>query len=193
MSFLKTNYSEVEQNSGSYGALPTGNYEVVINKVEERQTPNRKESLNFDLIVRNDLTKVPELSETNGKYADRHIFNDNWKRNINGEYDYDKNQFMYYLKAAQIPEGTEIRDLNHLCELLTKKPVRVYVKKEENTYKGETQEVNTVAPWGYSPTKYENVNHQYKDKSSGGQQSNQESNPFDNAPENDIDMNDMPF
>ena len=190
MTFIKTDYSNVEQNAGNYGALPTGEYEVVINSVQERQTPNGKESLNFDLIVRNDLKQVPELAETNAKYADRHIFNDNWKRNINGAYDYDKQQFMYYLKAAQIPEGTEIKDLNHLCQLLTKKPVRVYVKKENNTYQGETTEVNNIAPWGYSPTKYANVNHQWKDNEGGQQQ--QEENPFSNAtPE--VKEEDYPF
>lgn len=190
MSFLKANYSEVQNNSGNYGPLETGEYEVVINEVKERQTQNGKESLNFDLIVRNDLTKVPELAETNGKYADRHVFNDNWKRQIQGAYDYDKNQFMHYLKAAQIPEGTEIESINHLCSLLQGKAVRVYVKKEENTYKGETQEVNAIAPWGYTPTKYENVNHQWKDKSQP-----KEDNPFANASDGGADVNtsDLPF
>ena len=177
MSLFKTSYSEVQDND--YSPLPTAEYECVIARVGEKATPNGKESLNIGLVVRNDLKQVPELAETNGKYADRWVFADEWKRDINGQYKYKVENFMHYLAAVGVPEGTDIKDMEHLFSLLRGKAVNVYVKKENNTYKGETTEVNTVAPWGFKPTKFPNLNHQFQDKQSGG--SNQEeSNPYAN-------------
>lgn len=163
MTLFTTNYSDVQESAG-YSPLPTGEYEMVIKSVKEHVTPNGKESMQFDLIVRNDLKAVPALAETNGKYADRHVFHDEWKRNTNGGYKYEQNNFMYYLKAAGVPEGTAINSLQDLFNLLTNKPVRVYVKKEEQTYNGEKQERNTCAPWGFKTSEYKEVNHQYKEK-----------------------------
>lgn len=191
MSLFKTSYSEVQDND--YSPLPTAEYEMVIADVKEKATPNLKESLNISLIVRNDLKQVPALSETNGKYADRWVFADEWKRDIDGRYIYKMDNFMHYLAAVGVPEGTEIRDMEHLFELLRGKPVNVYVKKENNTYNGETKEINTVAPWGFKKTNYPNLNHQFKDKQAGG--SNQaENNPYanDSAPV-DISSDDLPF
>ena len=191
MSLFKTNYQEVSEVS--YGPIETGEYEMVIADVKEKATPNGKESLNISLIVRNDLKQVPALAETNGKYADRWVFADEWKRDINGQYKYKVENFMHYLAAVGVPEGTDIKDMDHLFSLLRGKAVNVYVKKENNTYKGETTEVNTVAPWGFKPTRFPNLNHQFKDKQSGG--GNQaESNPYanDSAPV-EINTQDLPF
>lgn len=189
MALFKTNYEEV--NETDYSPLPTAEYECVIKDVKEKSTPNGKESLNISLVVRNDLKQVPELSETNAKYADRWVFVDEWKRDIGGRYIYKMDNFMHYLAAVGIPEGTEIRDMEHLFELLRGKPVNVYIKKENNTYKGETTEVNTVAPWGFKPTKFPQLNHVFKEK--GGNE-NKESNPFSNS-QGPVDVNDddLPF
>lgn len=178
MSLFKTSYSEVTEVS--YGPLPTGEYEMVIADVKEKSTPNGKESLNISLIVRNDLKEVPALAETNGKFADRWVFADEWKRDIDGRYIYKMDNFMHYLAAVGVPEGTDIRDMDHLFELLRGKPVLVYVKEETNTYKGETNQINTVAPWGFKKTNYPNLNHQFKDKQEGGNNQT-ESNPFSNS------------
>lgn len=164
MTLFTTNYADV-QEGGSYSPLPTGEYEMIIAKVSEKATPNGKESMQFDLIVRNDLKAVKGLENTNAQYADRHVFHDEWKRNMkDGSYRYEQNNFMYYLKAAGIPEGTAINSLEELFQLLMNKPVRVYVKKETNVYKGEEQEQNKVAPWGFKASEYQQVNHQFKEK-----------------------------
>lgn len=189
MSLFKTSYSEVTEVS--YGPLPTGEYEMVIADVKEKSTPNGKESLNISLIVRNDLKQVPALEETNGKFADRWVFADEWKRDIDGRYIYKMDNFMHYLAAVGVPEGTDIRDMDHLFELLRGKPVLVYVKEETNTYKGETNQINTVAPWGFKKTNYANLNHQFKKGENNG---NKEDNPFSKS-EGPVDISDedLPF
>jgi hypothetical protein len=48
-----------------------------------------------------------------------------------------------------------------LLEMFRGKPVRVFVKQEENEYKGEKQIVNRVAPWNFKRTKFPQVNHEW--------------------------------
>lgn len=57
MTFLTTDYTENKSND--YGVLPTGNYEMIIAKAQETSTKSGAESLQIDLIVRNDLDSVP--------------------------------------------------------------------------------------------------------------------------------------
>ena len=47
--------------------LPAGTYEMIIKSVEVRATQgnNPHEFMNFDLLVRKDLDRVPELAKTN--------------------------------------------------------------------------------------------------------------------------------
>ena len=188
MALFKTNYEEVGNND--FAPLPTGEYECIINDVTEKATKNGKESMNISLIVRNDLKQVPELKEQNGKYADRWVFVDEWKRYVDDRYIYKMDNFMHYLAAVGIPEGTEIKDMEHLFSLLRGKPVLVYIKQEENTYNGNTTMVNTVAPWNFKQTKFPQVNHVFKDK----KEESSESNPFANSKGPvDISDDDLPF
>lgn len=184
---FKVDYSKVEESS--YGALPEGNYECVIESSQEKVTKNGKEALNIRLIVRNDLTKVVELAETNGKYANRYLFDDHWKRDIDGRYIYHMGNLMYVLKAAGIPEGTEINSMDDLHEILKGKPVKVYTKVEINDYNNE--EENTIAPWGYTKSDYPNVQHQFKNQKESTKDDN---NPFENVNTGaDITDEDLPF
>lgn len=159
MSFLTTNYSNNESNN--YGALPTNNYEMVIRDVVEKATKNGKEAMTISLIVRNDLKQVPKLAESNGKYANRYVFNDNWKRDKPEGYVYDMESFMYILEAAGVPEGTSFGSFEDLANALRGKPVKVYVKEEEDEYNGGTR--NSVAPWGYEKSEFPEVRHTFKD------------------------------
>ena len=161
MSFLNANYSNTESTT-PYGPLPTGEYEMIINKAQETATKNGAESFQIDLIVRNDLDGVPALAETNKKYHNRHVFNDNWKRKATGQY--DMQGFQYILQAVGVPEGTTIATIDDFINLLTGKPVKVYVKEEDNEYNGTVTKVNRVAPWNYSQTAFPNVAHVSKDK-----------------------------
>lgn len=186
MALFKTDYSNIDEKE--FSPLPEGEYEVIIKQATEASTPNGKEETKLTLVVRNDLTKVPELENQNGKYANRYIFVDEWKRYIDGEYKYKMDNFMHYLNGVGVPEGTEVKDFEHLLSLFRGKPVRVYVKQEENEYKGKKEIVNRVAPWNFKNTKYPQVNHEWKEKDKDNKQSN---NPFENNV--DIDDSTLPF
>ena len=157
---FKVDYSNTQENS--FAPLPTGNYECVIESSQEITTKNNKEGLNLRLVVRNDLKNAPALAETNGKHADRLLFDTHWKREIDGRYIYKMEDLMYVLKAVQIPEGTEIKSMDDLHELLRDKPVKIYTKVEYSDYSGEDE--NVIAPWGYSVSDFPQVQHVKKSK-----------------------------
>lgn len=184
--FLTTDYSNVQDNN--YSALPTGEYEMLIKSAKESATPSGSETLQLDLIVRNDVKNVPALAATNGKYANRHVFMDNWKRKATNQYDTDG--FMYILQAVGVAEGTPINSIQDFINLITNKPVSVYVKKEVddyNTTDSENPEYrNRVAPWNFSATKFKEVNHQYEQK-------NQSSSTPTTPPAAPITDDDLPF
>lgn len=192
MSFLTTNYEELNDNS--YDALPTGEYEMIINKAYEDATPSGAENLTIDLIVRNDLKQVNGLEETNGKYANRHVFNANWKRKTTQQYDLEN--FQHILAAVGVPAGTAVQSVDHFCQLLNGKPVRVYVKKEVDDYNttDESNPVyrNAVAPWNYSKSQFPNSNHQFPD-GKAPQPLTADENPFKEKDVTDIPEEDYPF
>lgn len=183
MSFLTTNYSDNKQSTG-FTALPTGEYEMLIVNAQEKATPSGAESLQIDLVVRNDLNGVPSLLETNAKHNNRLVFNDNWKRKATGMY--DSQGFQYILEAAQVPEGTPINSVMDFICLLIGKPVRVYVKQEENTYNGTTTTVNRIAPWNYKKTEFPAVQHVLKKKETPA--STNAADPFAGRPVLDSEM-----
>lgn len=179
---MQTDYSN---NTGQdYTPLPQGVYEMVIAKAQETATPAGAESFQIDLIVRNDLDGVPDLAESNKKYHNRHVFNDNWKRKATKQY--DMSGFQYILDAVNVPEGTQIPTIEDFADMLIGKPVKVFVKVEDNTYNGETKPVNRVAPWNYSKTDFPNVQHQF----SKGEKKNDN---FNEASQLDISDDDLPF
>ena len=155
MPFLTTDYSNT---SNFYGPLPEGDYEFVIEDVQEQATKGGSESLHFDLIVRNDLDQA--LPETNGKYHNQHLWVDEWKRRETQQY--DNNNLMYFLKAAGIPEGTPINTMEDFFAIMQGKPVRMHIKVTDNTYNGTTTKVNRPAPWDWQPSKFPQVAHQWK-------------------------------
>lgn len=176
---FKIDYSQLQDNS--YSPLPAGVYEVIIQSAKEDATKSGAEKLGLVLVVRNDLKNVPELAETNGKHANRLVFDDHWKARATGEYRI--NNFLHILKAAGVPEGTPIASIDDLINLFTSKPVRVKVEQEENEYNGKTTTRNTVAPWDYGPTQFPQVNH--VDNGQQAKATPAASSPFDNA--------DLPF
>lgn len=185
MALFKTNYENLDTGA-NYGAVDQGEYEMVINKAGENATPNGAETFQVDLIVRNDLKKVKGLENTNGKYANRHIFNDNWKRKATQQYDLESMEQMLY--AAGVPDGTEINSMQDFANHLIGKPVRVYVKKQWSDYKGEDE--NQVAPWNYSPTQFPEVQHEFKND-----KDKQVDDPYKNNATEDVDISDsdLPF
>lgn len=186
MAFLQTNYSDL--GNTEYGPLPEGNYEVVIQSATEKETKNGKQALALDLVVRNDLDNVPQLTETNGKYKNRHVFNDFWKRNVNGEYAYDTSHFQYLLDAINVPEGTPIQTFEIFLGMLQGKPVNVFVTVEDNTYNGTTTKINRIAPWGFGKSNFPNVMHTFNKKD---EQSS--SATFNDAHPVNVMEDDLPF
>lgn len=186
---FKVDYSNNE--TSGFEPLPEGNYECVIQNVQERVTRNNKESLSFRLVVRNDLDNA--LPETNGKYKNRILFDDHWKRDINGQYIYHMESLMYVLEAAGIPEGTEINGVDQLIDMLTGQPVKVFTKVEHNDYQGEKE--NTIAPWGYSKSDYPNSQHTWKDGNQPMPKATPEDNPFTGVQDQQTDISDdsLPF
>lgn len=194
MSFLTTDYSNI--NSGGYEPLPTGEYEMIIANAKEDATPSGAETLRIDLIVRNDLTNVPSLAATNGKYANRHVFMDNWKRKATHQYDLEG--FMHILKAVGVPEGTAINSVDEFISLIVRKPVNVYVKKEIDSYKttdpNNPEYRNSVAPWNFNTTKFKDVNHQFANNQQRTQtQQTQTQQPFHEQPVPGQFENGVPF
>ena len=183
MAFLTTDYKENKSND--YSALPTGNYEMIIAKAQESATPSGAETLQLDLIVRNDLDGVPALAETNKKYHNRHVFMDNWKRKATGQY--DMQGFQYILDAIGVPEGTQINSVEDFLNVLSGKVAKVFVKKEKNEYNGDVSDVNRVAPWNFSKSEYPQSNHQFKETSGA--------DPFTGSNNSTLDVSDedLPF
>ena len=86
--FNPDDYKDEEKND----LLPTGTYEMIIKSVEMRVTKGNHQYMNFDLVVRDDLDKVPELAKTNAKQHRRHLFTSIWtlkddEGNDTGEFD----------------------------------------------------------------------------------------------------------
>lgn len=194
--FMTTDYSKNTGNN--YEPVPTGNYEMIINKVTESATKNGAESLDIDLLIRNDVDKA--LPDTNGKYHNRHVFMHNWKRKATNQYDLEN--FQYILQAVGVPEGTKIQGLDDFIKLISGAAVRVFVKKEENTYQGKTQEQNQVAPWNFEKTQFPNIQHEFpkgknvppKNPFTGGKQAQNAPDPFAGSDDRiDISDDDVPF
>ncbi|GEO59339.1 DUF669 domain-containing protein [Companilactobacillus bobalius] len=156
MSFIKTNYSKNQEKK--YTPLPTGDYEMIIESAQERATKNGAESLQLKLVVRNDLDGASELQK---KHHNRSVFMDNWKRKATNQY--DMQGFQYILDACKIPEGTDIPDVQSFMDIISRKPVLVHVEKTTDTYNGKEREINQIAPWGISQTKFPDVQHKFKD------------------------------
>lgn len=193
MSFLTTNYEGNKSNN--FGALPQGNYEMVINKAYEDATPSGAENFTIDLVVRNDLEKVPALADANGKYANRHVFNQNWKRKATNQYDLES--FQYILEAVGVPEGTQIATIDDFANILVGKPVKVYVKKEVDDYNTTDSQnpvyQNQVAPWNYSQTDFPQMNHQFKDAGSNQGAANNNETFEKNENATDVSDENLPF
>lgn len=174
MSFIKSDYSKNEESN--FEPLPAAEYEMIIQSAQERATKNGAESLQLKLVVRNDLDGS---NENQKKYHNRVVFMDNWKRKATNQY--DMQGFQYILDACKIPEGTDIPTVQAFMDMISGKPVNVYVQKSENEYNGNTTEINQIAPWNIKETKFPNVQHKFKDP-----------NPVDSkAPE--VTDQDLPF
>lgn len=173
MALFTTNYSDLTSNNNR--PLPDGDYEFIIKGVRENATKNGAESIQFELVVRNDLDQA--MPNTNGKYHNRHLWVDEWRRRATNKY--DTNNLMYFMKAAGIPEGTPINSMEDFYNQMIGKPVRIHIKVTDNNYNGTVTMVNRPAPWDWEKSKFPNVQHTFK--SSNKPQQSDDDLPFTDA------------
>lgn len=153
---FKNNYAEADMGNN---IKPEGDYECIIQKIEERTTRNGATGLNISMVIRNDVEQ---------KFRNGIIFHTLWKRREPTEMDkqvngYGFGQVMALGKSAGLPDGKDYESLTEFCNDLINKPVRVNLKHEE--YNGKMQErVNYL-----NPTKFPEVKHIPKQSGSGQQ------------------------
>lgn len=176
----------VKNKSFGFTPLNEGTYECLIDLPSEEATKGGTEYFQIPLTVRNDLDGVEALKETNAKFHNRKTFDFKiWKRKTTGKY--DSQNFSDVLTAVGVPDGTEINSQEQLINFLTGKPVKVFIKKTMNTYKGKESEVNQIAPWNLERTNYPNVQHVSKNKKEKSTDS------FTNVKEIEVDNDKLPF
>lgn len=128
---FSTNYENVNDD---YGTLPEGDYEVVIQNIEERTTKNGATGLNLSLVVRNDVDQ---------QYKNRYIFYTLWKRKEPTDADkqvqgYSYKQIMRLAKSAKLPNGKAYESIKEMCHDLMHRTLRVTLELRE--WGGKQQE-----------------------------------------------------
>lgn len=147
---FKTNYDEVQD----YSLIPMGEYEVIVQKIEERTTQSGATGLNMTLVIRNDVEQ---------KCQNRCIFHTLWKRREPTQADlqvqgYGFNQIMQLAKAVGLTNGKEYENVYALCGDIVNHVIRVKVVHEE--YNGRTNErVHYI-----NVSKFPECRHIYKEK-----------------------------
>ncbi|OEY84735.1 hypothetical protein NT95_01290 [Oenococcus kitaharae] len=149
MNFLKTDYDHLPEGGG-YDALPTGNYEVVIKDINEKEAATGNAGIAFQLEVRHGIGNEAGLVNANGKFAGRVFFTTVWNSERNPEYRFTT------LNAIAVAAGASNKRIYETFEDFKKelinKPVRVAVTHDVSTFQGEDRVQETVAPWDWEPT-----------------------------------------
>ncbi|OEH55921.1 hypothetical protein AQ616_18970 [Oceanobacillus sp. E9] len=152
--------------------IDDGVYEVVIESAAEDATQGGAEFTNFTMVIRNDLDQP---------FKNQKIWERVFKAKATGTY----NMLMFNTigKAAGLEPGKTYNTFDELLNDYRGKPVQVFVQNETSEYNGKTYENLNVKKW--SPTKFPNVQHQFKQKD------NNSGNPMNSAPQ--INDSDLPF
>ena len=143
---FRADHSKAQQNDS---LKPEGEYECIIQKIEEKTTPKGKRKLSVWLEIRNDV----EQGYKNGL-----IFHDIWAKKepsmddaaVNG---YNYAQLMAIAAAVKLPQEKEYEDLNALIADMVDKPMLVYLYHDDYNDK-YYEKVRWVAA-----TKYPEVKH----------------------------------
>lgn len=170
------------EKKNDFEPLPAGYYEMTIDSTGPDATKGGTEYIKVALRVRKDLDKA--LPETNGKYHNRLVFAQVWRRKT-GEYagQYDPSDLSSITQAAGYAPGTPIEDWNDWSQKLEGKNVRVKVGVSEDTYQGKTTKRNQVWPSDFEPTQF---------PTQAQQPQPQKTNPFEQG-QAQINANDLPF
>ena len=146
---FRADHSKAQQNDN---LKPEGEYECVVQKIEEKTTQNGKRKLSVWLEIRNDV----EQGYKNGL-----IFHDIWAKKepnmddvaVNG---YNYAQLMAIAAAVKLPQEKEYEDLNALIADMVGKPVLVYLYHDDYNDK-----IYEKVRW-INATKYPDVKHKPK-------------------------------
>jgi Protein of unknown function (DUF669) len=134
------------------GKIADGDYEIIINRATEGNTPGGAEYIEFDLIIRNDVAQA---------HKSQHIFHKVWKAKDTGKY--NMKTFNTIGKACKLQNGKSYKSLQDLLDDFYRKTALVNVKNETNEYNGKSYENSNVKYW--SPSKLTGpVNHEFKKK-----------------------------
>lgn len=119
MGFLRTDYSD----TGDFSALPIGEYEVFISKVEMKESKAGNQMIKVEMTVRDDV----EQAGAKRKFFDNLVVMDTmmWK-------------FNQVAKAVQLPEGEDLDTPEDFAQAIQFKPVRI--KNKHEMYNGENQD-----------------------------------------------------
>lgn len=146
MSGFSLDFKDVFEGTG--GKIADGNYEVVVNRCSEGNTPGGAEYIEFDLIIRNDVDQA---------HKNQHIFHKVWKTKDTGKY--NMKTFNTIGKACKLQNGKTYKSLNDLLDDFFQKTAIVNVKNETSEYNGKTYENTNVKYW--NETKFPNLQHQF--------------------------------
>lgn len=182
--FLNVDYKKAVDTS----ILSAGTYEMGINTVKGDASPGGHERMVFDMIVRKDLDKVPELAKTNAKHHGQHLFVRVWTAkdaNGNDTGSYKQSDLNYIAKAVGIPDGADIKTQDDFMRMCENRTVRVQVGVNDDEYKGEKRKKNSCFVNTWRPTKYPLQ----------GSQPAKQADPFqgNKGSETEINDNDLPF
>lgn len=166
MAFITSDYSN---NGGKFKPLPAGTYELIIKDARMGATQGGSEFIGLTMVVRNDLKNVPDLASTNGKYANRLLFHNEFKR-LDEKTDkraYSQSNLQNLLEAVGFPEGQALNTMEDFLNALKGKPVNANVELKYSEYHNENR--NSIKPWEIKPTKFPQVAHVWKDNSKAAQ------------------------
>ncbi len=167
MTGFKVDYNEAQD----FGAVPDGDYEVVIFNVNEDAAKNGSENINFDMVIRNDL-KQPR--------GNSHLFHKIWKNKETGKY--NRGMIMSMAKAFGLQDGKEYTSFDQFLQDFAMRPAKVRVKNETSEYNGTTYDNTNIKK--FEPSKFPDVQHQWKAK---------ENAPVPTGSTIDISDDDLPF
>lgn len=143
---FRADYSKAQQSDS---IKPEGDYECIVQKIEERTTMNGKRKLSVWLVIRNDV----EQGYKNGL-----IFHDIWAKKspdaddaaVNG---YNYAQLMALAAAVRLPQDKDYPDLAALIADMLNKPVKAHLC--HNEYNGKTYEkIDRVLTTNYPDVKH---------------------------------------
>jgi hypothetical protein len=172
---------DFENTFDGYQKIEDGVYEVVIDHASEDATKSGAEFTNFQMTIRNDLDQP---------FKNQKIWERVFKAKATGKY----NMMMFNTigKAAGLQSGKVYNSFDELLEDYAGKPVQVYVENETSEYNGKTYENLNVKQW--NPTKFPDVQHQWKQSNNSGGNTSNEGDPFrNNGQPVEISDGELPF